>query len=93
LFGALSKVGQNLTQPDSQSSMSSSGFGFSSSTSTQSGGRNLLGAVLEGGFTPLTQQITERNNQRIQSLAGSPNVWYISAGETVQVFVNQSFEF
>ncbi len=93
LFGALSKVGQNLTQPDSQSSTSSSGFGFTSSTSTQSGGRNLLGAVLEGGFTPLIQQITERNNQRIQSLAGSPNVWYISAGETVQVFVNQSFEF
>ncbi|HEY9708803.1 MAG TPA: TrbI/VirB10 family protein [Oculatellaceae cyanobacterium] len=93
LFGSLSKVGQVLTQPDSQSSTTTSGFGFSSSTTNQSGGRNLLGAILDGGFTPLTQQILKRNEQRIQELTSRPDVWYVPVGTSVQVFVNQSFEF
>jgi hypothetical protein len=93
LFGSLSRVGQVLTQPDSQSSTTTSGFGFSSSTTNQSGGRNLLGAILDGGFTPLTQQILKRNEQRIQELTSRPDVWYVPAGTSVQVFVNQSFEF
>lgn len=93
LFGSLSRVGQVLTQPDSQSSTTTSGFGFSSSTTNQSGGRNLLGAILDGGFTPLTQQILKRNEQRIQELTSRPDVWYVPTGTNVQVFVNQSFEF
>lgn len=93
LFGALSKVGQVLTQQDSQTSTSISGNGISSSTSSQSGGHNLLGAVLNGGFTPLTQHIKERSEQRMQELVSRPNVWYVPAGESVQVFINQSFEF
>lgn len=93
LSGALSKVGQVLIQPNSQTSTSISGNGISSSTSSQSGGRNLLGAVLDGGFTPLTQHIKERSEQQMQDLASRPNVWYLPAGERVQVFVNQSFEF
>jgi hypothetical protein len=93
LFGAASRVGQVLTQPDTQSSTSVNGYGFSSSTTSSSGDRNILGAVLDGGFTPLTQQILKRNERGLEEMMSRPNVWYVRAGATVQVFVNQSFEF
>lgn len=69
------------------------GYGFSSSTTSSSGDRNILGAVLDGGFTPLTQQILKRNERGLEEMMSRPNVWYVRAGATVQVFVNQSFEF
>ena len=93
LFGSLSRVGQVLTQPDSESSTSVGGYGYSSTTASRSGGRNVLGAVLDGGFTPLAQQILKRNEQRVQEITSRPDVWYVRAGENVQVFVNRSFEF
>lgn len=93
LFGAASRVGQVLTQPDTQSSTSVNGYGFSSSTTSSSGDRNILGAILDGGFTPLTQQILKRNERGLEEMMSRPNVWYVRAGATVQVFVNQSFEF
>jgi hypothetical protein len=92
LFGSLSKVGGVLNQPDVQQSINSSSGGFSSSTTTSNRRPNLLGAVLEGGFSPLTDQILQRNDRAIQEIMSRPNVWYIRAGENVQVFVNQSFE-
>lgn len=92
LFGSLSKVGEVLNQPDVQQSINSSSDSFSSSTTTKNRRPNLLGAILEGGFGPLTDQILQRNDQAIQEIISRPNVWYVRAGESVQVFVNQSFE-
>jgi hypothetical protein len=92
LFGSLSKVGEVLNKPDVQQSINSSSGGFSYSTTTNNRRPNLLGAVLEGGFGPLTDKILQRNEQAIQEIMSRPNVWYIRAGENVQVFVNQSFE-
>ncbi|MEO1561008.1 MAG: conjugal transfer protein TrbI, partial [Cyanobacteria bacterium J06632_19] len=54
---------------------------------------NIFGAVLEGGFEPLTQQILKRNQQALQELQKRGDVWYVKAGTEVQVFVNQSFQF
>lgn len=92
LFGSLSKVGEVLNQPDVQQSINSSSDSFSSSTTTKNRRPNLLGAILEGGFGLLTDQILQRNDQAIQEIISRPNVWYVRAGESVQVFVNQSFE-
>ncbi|MBD1922593.1 conjugal transfer protein TrbI [Microcoleus sp. FACHB-831] len=92
LFGSLSRVGQVLTQPNSESSTSVGGFGYSSTTSSRSGDRNVLGAILDGGFTPLVQQILKRNEQHLEEITSRPDVWYVRAGENVQVFVNRSFE-
>lgn len=93
LFGSLAKVGEVMNRPDVESSASVSGYDFSQSTTTRSGRRNLLGAVLEGGFGPLAQQILKRNERGIQEIMSRPDVWYVSAGTSLQVFVNQSFEF
>ncbi len=93
LFGSLAKVGEVINRPDVESSTSTSGSGFSTSTTTRSSSPNLLGAVLEGGFAPLTKQILQRNERDLQKMLQRSDVWYVRAGTNVQVFVNQSFEF
>lgn len=92
LFGALSQVGEVLNRPDVEQSTSSTGSSFSQTTTTRSGEPDILGAVLEGGFTPLTEQILQRNEQATKELLNRSKLWYVNVGSSVQVFVNQSFE-
>ncbi|MBE9180220.1 hypothetical protein IQ268_16780 [Oculatella sp. LEGE 06141] len=92
LVGAIANVGAVITQPDTQVSQTFNG-GFSSSSSSTRGNRNVLGAVLEGAATPVLEQITERNQQALRTVGPQESVWYLPAGESVQVFVNQSLEF
>jgi Bacterial conjugation TrbI-like protein len=92
--GSLAKVGKVLNQPKEEQTSSNSGFGGTSSFSSIRKNRsNILGAVLEGGFEPLTQQILQRNQQALQEIQQRENVWYVKAGTDVQVFVNQTFQF
>ncbi|NJM17947.1 MAG: TrbI/VirB10 family protein [Richelia sp. RM2_1_2] len=92
--GSLAKVGKVLNQPKEEQISTSSGFGSTNSFSNVRRGReNILGAVLEGGFEPLTQQILKRNQQALQEIQQQEDVWYVKAGTNVQVFVNQSFQF
>ncbi|MDF5722991.1 MAG: TrbI/VirB10 family protein [Rhizonema sp. PD37] len=92
LFGSLAKVGEVMNQPNVESLTNTSGYSFSTSTTTRSSSPNLLGAVLEGGFSPLTKQILQRNDRDIEKMLQRQDVWYVRAGTNVQVFVNQSFE-
>ncbi len=92
--GSLAKVGKVINQPKEEQVSTSSGFGGTNSFSSVRRSReNILGAVLEGGFEPLTQQILRRNQQALQELQQQEDVWYVKAGTNVQVFVNQSFQF
>ncbi|BAY84451.1 hypothetical protein NIES267_39470 [Calothrix parasitica NIES-267] len=92
--GSLAKVGKVLNQPKEQQISTSSGFGGNNSfSSIRKNRENIFGAVLEGGFEPLTQQILKRNQQALQELRKQEDVWYVKAGTNVQVFVNQSFQF
>lgn len=92
--GSLAKVGKVLNQPKEQQISTSSGLGGTNSFSSIRRGReNILGAVLEGGFEPLTQQILKRNQQALQELQRQGDIWYVKAGTEVQVFVNESFQF
>ncbi|MEM7553558.1 MAG: TrbI/VirB10 family protein [Cyanobacteria bacterium P01_A01_bin.84] len=93
LLGSLAQIGRVLNEPEENSSIISTGTGIStSSTSVKRGERNILGAVLEGGFTPLTRQILSRNQAAIREMLDVEEVWYIRPGKNVQVVVNQSFE-
>ncbi|MEO1764568.1 MAG: TrbI/VirB10 family protein, partial [Cyanobacteria bacterium J06629_18] len=92
--GSLAKVGKVLNQPKEQQISTSSGFGGTSSFSSVRRNReNIFGAVLEGGFEPLTEQILKRNQESLQKIRQREDVWYVKAGTNVQVFVNQSFQF
>jgi Bacterial conjugation TrbI-like protein len=88
VYGALKNVGAVLTQPDTQSTVSSGVGGFTSSSSSQSK-PNILGAVLQGGFNPLAQQQTQRSEAEVQQLLKATRLWFLPQGTNVQISVNQ----
>ena len=93
IFGSLANVGRVLNQPkDEEYEDFDSAFSSRRRTRINRGDPNLLGAVLEGGFTPLLQQIQRRNEQAIAQIQSRPNLWYITPNKKVVVFVNRSFD-
>ncbi|WP_245602866.1 TrbI/VirB10 family protein [Gloeothece verrucosa] len=51
-----------------------------------------MGAVLEGGFEPLSDQIKKRNDSEIDELRDRERLWYLNPGTKVQIQVNRSLE-
>jgi Bacterial conjugation TrbI-like protein len=93
VVGSLAKVGKVLNQPKEEQYSTSTGFGGTTTfSSTRRGGPNILGAVLSGGFEPLTEQILERNKRSLSEIQQRKEVWHVRAGSDIQVFVNQSFQ-
>jgi hypothetical protein len=86
-------TGQSRRDPQSphQPDLHRLGVLFSASTTTNPP-PNILGAVLEGGFDALHGQVSDRQQQEIEAILSRPNVWYIPAGQPVQVFTGNSFE-
>jgi hypothetical protein len=91
-LGALGKVGEILNRPKEQSSSSISGGTSSQTTTSTTGEPNLLGAVLEGGATPVLQQIMKRNDRAIQDIQQRKNLWFLEPQTTAQIMVTRSFE-
>lgn len=91
ITGALSRVGEVLNEPKSQSSVVTSGGTSQTSSTVTSSDPDILGAVLDGGFNPLTEQISERNQQELERLLSQEKIWFVPAKTQVQVFVNQLF--
>ena len=86
LFGALSKVGEIINQPNSATSVANG----NTTVSSVSNSPNILGAALQGGFSVLAQQQQQRNQQWISEITSRPDVRFIPSGRRLQVFVNQS---
>jgi Bacterial conjugation TrbI-like protein len=86
-FGALSKVGSLMNRSDSEVVVTANG---SSSSSSRSGKPNLLGGILEGGFTALAQQQQQRNQQWLQEIIQRPDVRYIPSGKPLTIYINQT---
>jgi hypothetical protein len=91
-LGAVSKVGEILNRPKQQSSSSSTGSETSTTTTSVSGSPNLLGALMEGGATPVLESIQKRNQTAIETLSKQKNAWFLPAGESAQIVVSQLFE-
>ncbi|MFB2920194.1 MULTISPECIES: hypothetical protein [Aerosakkonema] len=93
VFGSLANLGRVLNQPRSEEIDDlDSVFGSRRRTRVDRNKPNILGAVLEGGFTPLLQQIQRRNSRAIAQIQSRPNLWYITPNQKVVVFVNRSFD-
>jgi hypothetical protein len=52
--------------------------------------RNLAAAVVEGGFNSVVPQIAQRNQQAIAQMSQPTNVWFMRAGTSVELYVNQA---
>lgn len=87
VIAGISKAAEVENNPNSQSTISSSGF----STSTVSNdNKNLLAGFAQGSFSQVLQSIQSSNQQKIQSLQSDGKVFVVPAYTTVQIFVNQT---
>lgn len=91
ITGALSRVGEILNEPESESSVTTNSGSSQTSSTVTSSSPDILGAILEGGFEPLTEQIAARNEQRLEALTSQETIWYLPAKSQIQIFINQSF--
>ncbi|MBN8564868.1 MAG: hypothetical protein J0L70_30505 [Leptolyngbya sp. UWPOB_LEPTO1] len=89
LMGALEQVGSVLNQPSNQTTTTSP---YLSTTSMSRGKTNLLGGILQGSFSKLTDRISQRQQRQVEESLQRSNFWYIPAGQTVQVFAASSVE-
>lgn len=88
LIGALGGIGRVLTQPDSEST--AIGPGGSIST-TSNGSPNIIGGILDGAAQAVIAPRQERLRQEAAEISQRPNVWYIPAGEDIEVLVTDTF--
>ncbi|WP_375491670.1 hypothetical protein [uncultured Nostoc sp.] len=87
VIAGVSKAAEVENNPNSQTTISSSGF----STSTVSNdNKNLLAGFAQGSFSQVLQSIQSSNTQQIQSLQSDTKVFVVPAHTTVQIFVNQT---
>ncbi|MDZ8259026.1 TrbI/VirB10 family protein [Nostoc sp. ChiQUE01b] len=95
LFGgavsALGKVGEIMNQPDSEEEISDEFTGRIRKRSTGNQ-RNLTGALIEGFFGQVSQNISQRNQRNTQEITSRPNTWFIPQGTKVTFNVNRSLE-
>ncbi|WP_257236556.1 TrbI/VirB10 family protein [Nostoc sp. 'Peltigera malacea cyanobiont' DB3992] len=95
LFGgavsALLKVGEIMNQPDSEEEISDE---FTGRIRRRSSGnqRNLTGALVEGFFGNISQNLSQRNQRATQEITSRPNIWFIPQGTKVTFNVNRSLE-
>ncbi|MCC5655045.1 TrbI/VirB10 family protein [Nostoc sp. XA013] len=95
LFGgavsALGKVGEIMNQPDSEEEILDESTGR---IRTRSSGnqRNLTGALIEGFFGQVSQNLSQRNQRATKEITSRSNTWFIPQGTKVTFNVNRSLE-
>jgi ribosomal protein L28 len=87
VFASLAKVGDVLTRSDSTSTISSGGV----STTQTSGGKDIFGAVLSGGFNSILKRESDKTNRVIEANLSRPQLWYVEKGTKATLYVNKSF--
>jgi hypothetical protein len=88
LIGGLQGLGQVLTQPNTQTQITTGGAAISTTTSNQNG----FGGVVYGATSPLVQQWAQRNQAEIQRLDSNARVWFLPAGSKVSLYTTKPFE-
>lgn len=89
LTGALGQTGKLLNRPQSESVTSTPSL---SSSNITNGKTDIGGALLEGAFGAVQQQLTDRNQQSAESNRNRAKVWRVPAGKQLQVQTNSMFE-
>ncbi len=87
VIAGVAKAAEIQNRPTSQTSIDSNGF---SSTTTTNDDKNIISAFGEGAFNNVLEGIKASNQSRSGQLNSQEKVFVIDAGQTVQVFVNQT---
>lgn len=86
LGGALQGIGDEMTQPQTQTVLGAGGI--VQSTNPQG---NIVGAVLKGGFTPINQQWLARNQAAIAKINSAASIWFLPTTTPINLVVAQPF--
>ena len=89
VISGLANLGTILNRPRSSTVINSD---FQGTIATDYDDPNFFGAVLEGGAGALAERLADRNDQAIEDLAEHPSTWFLPAGTSVQLFVNQPMQ-
>ncbi len=84
--GAFSAIGKNLTQSQTQTVATTGGI-----IQTSNSQQNILGAVLDGGFSPLVTQWMERNKQTTTQINSASKIYFLPTGTDVNLIIAQPF--
>jgi len=87
-FAGIAQGGQILNQPTSTSSVS----GGNVSATTSSSSPSAAAGFIQGFGQNLSQQMQQQAQAANQLAASKPTFWSLSAGSSVLVFVNSSFQ-
>ncbi|AFY97149.1 hypothetical protein [Chamaesiphon minutus] len=84
--GALSAIGKNRTQSQTQTIATTGGI-----IQTSNSQQDILGAVLDGGFSPLVTQWMERNKQATTQINSASKIYFLPTGTDVNLIIAQPF--
>jgi hypothetical protein len=84
VLGALQNVGKILTAPNTTSA-TTAGVGGISTSNTSTSNPNVIGAIFDGGFSPLATQQMTRSTAEINRLLNASKVWYLPVGTNVKI--------
>lgn len=87
IIAGVAKAAEIQNRPTSQTNISSNGF---SSSTTTNDDKNITSAFGEGAFNNILEGIKASNQSRSGQLNSQEKVFVIDAGQTVQIFVNQT---
>lgn len=90
VLGGLGKAAELFNRTESQVVTTNAGGTIVSNTNPQA---NILAGALEGGMNTVVPQISQRNQQAISQMNQRTNIWFLPAGTTVEIYVNQAMQF
>jgi hypothetical protein len=88
LIGGLQGLGKVLTQPSTQTQITTGGAAISTTNSNP----NIIGGLLDGATSPIVQQWAQRNQQEVQRLESNARVWFLPAGSRISLYTTKPFE-
>jgi hypothetical protein len=84
--GALQGIGDEVTQPQTQTVLGVGGIIQNSNPQN-----NIAGAILKGGFTPVNQQWLARNQQAIAKINSKSSIWFLPTTTRINLIVMKQF--
>ncbi|MBD2729753.1 hypothetical protein H6G96_26405 [Nostoc sp. FACHB-892] len=84
---SITSTSSNPTEDNPNNTTTNTSTGLISETENR---RNIAAGIVEGGFNSVVPQIAQRNQQAIAQMSQPTNVWFMRAGTTVELYVNQT---
>ncbi|BAY24191.1 hypothetical protein NIES2100_39840 [Calothrix sp. NIES-2100] len=90
VLGGLGKAAELSNRSQSQVVTTSGSTTIVNNTNPE---RNIVAGIFEGGINTVVPQMAQRNQQAISQMTQRTNIWFLSAGTAVEIYVNQAMQF